>query len=81
MKASEIYRGNLCGLKEFEEEGMIFPFWVGVFDGVVIDSDKHIFSYMTEEEFCAEYDFEFDYETNRYENSEQFLGSWSEIGM
>lgn len=81
MKASEIYRGNLCGLKEFNEDGVVFPFWVGVFDGVVIDSDSHVFSHMTEEEFCAKYNFEFDYEANRYENAVQFFSSWSTLGI
>lgn len=81
MKASEIYRNNACGLKEFEEDGMIFPFWVGVFDGMVIDSDNHIFTRMTEEEFCAKYNFEFDYIANRYETAVQFFSDWSTLGI
>ena len=81
MKASEIYRNNACGLKEYERDGMIFPFWVGVFDGMVIDSDDHIFTHMTEEDFCAKYNFEFDYVANRYENAVQFFSDWSTLGI
>ena len=81
MKASEIYRSNACGLKEFEEDGMIYPFWVGVFDGMVIESDTHIFTHMTEEEFCKKYDFEFDNAVNQYANAEQFFNDWSTLGI
>ena len=81
MKASEIYRNNSCGLKEFEEDGVIFPFWVGVFDGMVIDSDTHIFTRMTEEEFCTKYNFEYDYEANHYETAVQFFSDWSTLGI
>lgn len=81
MKASEIYRGNLCGLKEFEEDGVIYPFWVGVFNGIVRNSDTHVFSQMTEEEFCKKYNFEFDSVVNQYNSAEQFFSDWSSLGV
>ena len=75
MNVRDIYRNNMCGTKEFVEDGMIFPYFVGVFNGVVIGSDNQQPRYMTEEEFCKENDFDFD-TAKPYATLEEFLENW-----
>lgn len=76
MKAIDVYNGNVCAVNEVEEDGMVFPYFVAVFNGMVISSADHILKFMTLEEF-EEDNKDLDFRVSRYYSSlEDFKNDW-----
>ena len=76
MKASEVYNGNVCAVNETEEDGMVFPYFVAVFNGMVISSANHTLKFMTPEDFESENkDLDFRV-TKNYSSPEEFKSDW-----
>lgn len=76
MKAIDIYNSNVCAVNEVEEDGMVFPYFVAVYNGMVISSANHTLKFMTLEEF-EEDNKDLDFRvTKNYSNLEDFKSDW-----
>lgn len=76
MKAIDIYNSNVCAVNEVEEDGMVFPYFVAVFNGMVISSANHTLKFMTLEEFEEDNkDLDFSV-TKNYSSLEDFKNDW-----
>lgn len=76
VKAIDVYNGNMSAVYETEEDGMIFPFFLAVFNGMVIDSNNHSLRYMSKAEFTEEFsDMDFEL-TKEYKSVKEFMTDW-----